>query len=125
MGDRRFSYAAKSGAVVRYARLDWKRERTRSRKDRARAEQRADIPAARRNCARHARMVQIAAGRSKIEVARGGYTQTRDGSFECMAQTKRIAAMSSRADARDRATAEPVTQVGEILAHAQDDIALE
>src|SRR5712664_3417174 len=88
MGDRRFSYAAKSGAVVRHARLDWKRERTRSRENRPRAEQRADIPAACRNSARHARVVQITAARSASEVARRSYERARGGSSRRMEKTK-------------------------------------
>src|SRR5436853_2348966 len=84
--------------MVRHARLDWKRERTRSRKDRARAEQRIDVPAARRNCARHARMVQIVAARSAREVARRSHTRTRSERSRGVEETTWVVIVSAAND---------------------------
>src|SRR5204862_7531814 len=79
-GNGGLCHAAKSRGLVRYAGLDRKRQRSRSRKDRSRAEQRAYIPAARRNCSRNARLVQVTPTRTPIEIARGSYARARSRS---------------------------------------------
>ncbi len=95
MGNGRFSHTAKSGAVVRHACLDWKRERTRSRKNRSRAEQRTDIPAARRNCARHTRVVQIVAARSTSAFESRSDARTRNRSACRVEEEKNVAAVAA------------------------------
>src|SRR6266700_7320943 len=50
----------------------------------------------RRNCARHTRLVQVVAARSARAFESRSYARTRKRSSLCMAQTERIAAMSSR-----------------------------